>query len=49
MRIQIHEKNNGYLVYFEDGQYVFKSTEILEMLMVIGKKILGRNIKIQEN
>jgi len=51
--ITIKETNNGQIIDVEGfikakGQYVYKATELLHMLEVIGELIIGRKIEVKE-
>lgn len=50
--IKIQTKNNGYVVQFDydaHKEYVYKSTEVMEMLEFVGRHIFGRKVKVVEN
>ncbi len=52
-KIEIKETNNGQIVQVSgyiksQGQYVFKSTELLTMLEFIGELVVGRKVEVRE-
>lgn len=49
MKIELKECLNGYAVWI-NGQdpYVFKSTEILQMLEFIGNIVYGKKVQVKE-
>lgn len=52
MLYKIRTTSNGYLVQLDgdtSSEYVFKATELFEMLEFIGKHLFGRKIKVTEN
>ena len=47
-KVTIEEVNNGFQVALDGAPYVYKSTEIVEMLERIGKFVLGKKVKVEE-
>jgi hypothetical protein len=52
-KIEIKETKNGQLVQVSgfikaEGQYVFKATELLQMLEFVGELVVGRKVEVRE-
>ncbi len=51
--IKIKETKNGQLIEIggfikAEGQYVFKATELLQMLEFVGELLVGRKVEVRE-
>lgn len=54
MKINIEEKKNGFTVYvqggiYHNGEYVFKSNEILQMMEFVGQALAVQKVKVTWN